>query len=257
MQHSTDIANRIKGGPTRGIGPRSIYLCWALFVISNGTTGGALALNVSVSAKPLSIGSEFEAFVDARSLPRPYDMGNIVLRILCHTPNGSKASYPVLFHENYLARGRLYRKTLSWPANCAEWIRLDDASVSLLVGKTDGPSASVSVNQGAINGSAANLSPPLAAPQLTGPSHGSVFNYYPRHITLRWAPVRGAYSYTVLAEMGYQGQWSSYLNVPNIKTTSYSFKFVGAQPGRWRVWAVTSDGSIGQSSGWWEFRFTQ
>jgi len=39
-------------------------------------------------------------------------------------------------------------------------------------------------------------------------------------------------------------------------STTYTFNFVGAQPGRWRVWAVNGSGMPGSKSGWREFRFT-
>jgi hypothetical protein len=42
-----------------------------------------------------------------------------------------------------------------------------------------------------------------------------------------------------------------------IFTTSYTFDFVGAQPGRWRVWAVGVAEQDGPQSDWWEFNYTQ
>ena len=37
----------------------------------------------------------------------------------------------------------------------------------------------------------------------------------------------------------------------------YAFDFVGAQPGRWRVWAAGSGKLEGLKSGWCEFRYTK
>jgi hypothetical protein len=42
-----------------------------------------------------------------------------------------------------------------------------------------------------------------------------------------------------------------------LESTSYTFNFVGAQPGRGRVWAVNGSGMPGAKSGWRQFGFTQ
>jgi hypothetical protein len=44
--------------------------------------------------------------------------------------------------------------------------------------------------------------------------------------------------------------------IPRITGTSYNFNFVGKQPGRWRVWAVSATGEGGPKSGWWTFEYT-
>jgi len=107
--------------------------------------------------------------------------------------------------------------------------------------------------------------PGLAAPAQLSPANGSVFENYPRTTRLQWSPVPGAATYTVeidAYDVG-SGRWFSDLAgkpwglVPNIKETSYTFDFVGAQPGRWRVWAVDANGQEGPQSGWWEFRYTR
>ena len=41
----------------------------------------------------------------------------------------------------------------------------------------------------------------------------------------------------------------------NLGTNSYTFDFVGAQPGRWRVWAVDVNGQKGPKSDWWGFSY--
>jgi hypothetical protein len=44
--------------------------------------------------------------------------------------------------------------------------------------------------------------------------------------------------------------------VEQVSGTSYTFDYVGAQPGRWRVWAIdTSTGAQSPKSGWWEFEY--
>jgi hypothetical protein len=57
------------------------------------------------------------------------------------------------------------------------------------------------------------------------------------------------------------GQWCTdvgrkWVLSPALSGTSWTFDFVGAQPGRWRVWAISSTGSPGPKSGWWTFTYT-
>jgi len=99
----------------------------------------------------------------------------------------------------------------------------------------------------------------LTAPQPLAPANGSEFNQFPRKTTLKWSPVTGAVAYKVEAE--YQtpdtGEWSRATPSNEIKATEYEFEFPGAQPGRWRVWAVDANGHEGPKSDWWTFRYTQ
>jgi serine/threonine protein kinase len=44
--------------------------------------------------------------------------------------------------------------------------------------------------------------------------------------------------------------------VSDIKQTTYTFNFVGAQPGRWCVLAVDASGQKSPTSGWWTFTYT-
>lgn len=99
----------------------------------------------------------------------------------------------------------------------------------------------------------------LQAPRQISPQHGSIFNFYPRTTTLRWMPVNGAASYTVEVDY-FDTSWitergQTYIIAPNLTTTSFTFSFVGAQPGRWRVWAVGATGQVGPKSSWWEFKY--
>ena len=106
---------------------------------------------------------------------------------------------------------------------------------------------------------------PSNAPRQLSPKHKSVFNHYPRTTTLRWQPVKGAVSYTVEIDCFHcceSGKWCSEVNgnttiVSNLNQTEHVFDFVGAQPGRWRVWAVFNNGKSGIKSPWWEFRHTK
>jgi len=105
----------------------------------------------------------------------------------------------------------------------------------------------------------------LAAPILLNPKCGATFNIYPRTTHLQWRAVPGATSYTVeidCFDCCVAGKWCTevgrtWLVVPNIRTLSYSFDFVGAQPGRWRVWAAGSGRLEGLKSEWCEFRYTK
>ena len=47
------------------------------------------------------------------------------------------------------------------------------------------------------------------------------------------------------------------LRAPNLSEATYTFNFVGAQPGCWRVWAVDEQGHEGPKSPWWEFVYTK
>ncbi len=105
----------------------------------------------------------------------------------------------------------------------------------------------------------------LPAPTQLSPIDNQAFDIYPRVTKLEWAPVEGAASYKV--EIDYcQGfkktpqcidpQALSNRTIPspvNLKTTSYEFSFLGAQPGRWRVWAIDRDGREGFKSAWRTF----
>lgn len=105
----------------------------------------------------------------------------------------------------------------------------------------------------------------LAAPVLLSPKCGSVFSIFPRTTHLQWEAVPGATSYTVeidCFDCCVDGKWCTdvgrtWLVVPNIRTLSYTFDFVGAQPGRWRVWAAGGGRLEGFKSGWCEFRYTK
>lgn len=101
----------------------------------------------------------------------------------------------------------------------------------------------------------------LPAPQQVGPINGKTFYHYPRQTKLMWYPVQGAESYTVEVDY-YDTDWvtnrgQTYILAPNIHQTSFFFNFIGAQPGRWRVWAVDSQGVAGQKSPWWMFKYTK
>ena len=113
----------------------------------------------------------------------------------------------------------------------------------------------------------------LPAPLLLTPDEGAVMNHYPRKTTVKWEPVIGAASYTV--EIQYSDgsdsdvrEWldlgehlrnfpaARYVPPVRISNTSFSFEWIGANPGRWRVWAIDSAGKEGIKTEWRHFRYS-
>ncbi len=113
----------------------------------------------------------------------------------------------------------------------------------------------------------------LPSPQLLSPDAGAVMNNYPRKTTVTWEPVIGAASYTV--QIQYAGkidsevaEWydldeyfryypgANYVPPVRISTTSFTFNYIGAGLGRWRVWALDASGKEGIKSEWRRFRYS-
>jgi hypothetical protein len=103
--------------------------------------------------------------------------------------------------------------------------------------------------------------PILASPKLVSPADGSVFNSYPRTTTLAWSPVDRASKYIVEIMACSTSNPLDCFIWPNdrppyeTKSTSYTFNFVGSQPGKWRVTAVEANGIHGTPSDWWNFSY--
>jgi thiol-disulfide isomerase/thioredoxin len=101
----------------------------------------------------------------------------------------------------------------------------------------------------------------LVAPKLLSPSDGAVFEHFPRLTTLVWGEVAGAAGYMVEWDYKSSDVWTSDVRgtAAAFRTTEpvFVFQFAGAQPGRWRVWAVDANGNAGPKSGWREFRYTK
>ena len=106
----------------------------------------------------------------------------------------------------------------------------------------------------------------LPAPIQLSPAKDSVFDHYPRLTKLKWSPVEGAASYKVEVDYcdGAVKNRSGCINpqpltlknnppMSGIVDTTYESDFVGAQPGRWRVWAVDKEGREGFKSPWRRF----
>jgi hypothetical protein len=108
----------------------------------------------------------------------------------------------------------------------------------------------------------------LPAPLQLSPQDNEVFDIHPRTTTLAWNPVVGAISYGVeiescwnvstgtrvrLADDGECINPSPYDEKFALDGTTYEFVFKGAQPGRWRVWAIGKDHWPGLKSAWRRF----
>jgi peroxiredoxin/outer membrane lipoprotein-sorting protein len=105
------------------------------------------------------------------------------------------------------------------------------------------------------------LDHPLLAPKLVSPENLSHFDHYPRTTVLVWEAVPGAAGYRVETDYGYSNKWASEdrgdAYTVDVTTTTYTFDFVGAQPGRWRVWAFDASGREGVKSAWREFVYSR
>jgi tetratricopeptide (TPR) repeat protein/alkyl hydroperoxide reductase subunit AhpC len=116
-------------------------------------------------------------------------------------------------------------------------------------------------DQRRMNGATPPGAASLAAPKLLSPADGAVLEHFPRETTVVWNEVPGAVAYVVEWDFKDNSGWASERNsVPARVHTAQpvaTFRFVGAQPGRWRVWAVDAAGADGAKSEWREFRYTQ
>ncbi len=100
-----------------------------------------------------------------------------------------------------------------------------------------------------------------AAPSQVSPEDGAVFSISPRTMTLSWQPVPGAAKYMVEVDAFgacTAGRFCSDVDGATQITDAggalnTQVTFVGAQPGRWRVWAVDAAGKTGRKSPWREF----
>lgn len=94
----------------------------------------------------------------------------------------------------------------------------------------------------------------LVAPGMLSPADGTSFNNFPRTITLVWSPVTGADKYVLEVQYS-DGTWHA-LTTQELTATTYTFNFIGMQPGRWRVRAKTNSGTEGAWSNYRGFVFT-
>ena len=102
-------------------------------------------------------------------------------------------------------------------------------------------------------------------PKLVSPAAGTVFDAFPRTTHFDWRDVPNATNYVVEIDClncCEQGKWCSELAPPkSVKRTvtgsALTFEFFGAQPGRWRVWALFAGGREGPKSDWSTFSYTR
>jgi hypothetical protein len=94
------------------------------------------------------------------------------------------------------------------------------------------------------------------APVLVSPKNGTALSHYPRTTTLAWQPVTSAVSYVVERAFLSGTTWNPYpqVVVSGNGNASYTFDFVGDQPGRWRVTAFDGIGNSTPSA-WWTFSY--
>jgi hypothetical protein len=105
----------------------------------------------------------------------------------------------------------------------------------------------------------------LPAPVQVAPDDGAVLTAVPRRTRLEWHSVTGAATYRVELDfcdgrrdlVGCVAPRPLYREprMDGIAGTSYEFLFIGAQPGRWRVVAVDSEGREGFFSPWRVFDY--
>lgn len=100
----------------------------------------------------------------------------------------------------------------------------------------------------------------LTAPEQVSPVNGEKFENSITQAALKWKTVSGAASYTVEIDSydSNTGKWLSESSgsdvVSGISGTSHFFEFMeGIEQYRWRVWAVSSEGTESSRSGWWTF----
>jgi hypothetical protein len=107
-----------------------------------------------------------------------------------------------------------------------------------------------------------NTWPQMTTPILTNPANNVIFGHYPRALTLSWKMVPAAAGYKL--EIAFcDAARTTCANYPTVTISDplqsdYTFYFVGAQPGKWRV--TTLGGSVyrdSTASGWRWFTFTQ
>lgn len=98
----------------------------------------------------------------------------------------------------------------------------------------------------------------LRTPAQYTPADGSHFTNFPRTITLSWQKINETAQYIVDVDCFHcdeVNRWSNDVGKTYIRenvgtNTSYTFDFVGDQPGRWRVTAIDSVGNTSVPSPW-------
>jgi TonB family protein len=98
----------------------------------------------------------------------------------------------------------------------------------------------------------------LPAPLPISPANQARLHGEPRTVTLEWSKVPGAVGYGLETDFYGGGHWRSETGpnrVERVTNPSFTYEFVGNQPGGWRVWAIDKDGHPGRVSAWSVFTF--
>jgi hypothetical protein len=113
-------------------------------------------------------------------------------------------------------------------------------------------------------GPTADAAPP-PAPQPLSPPTGTLFTHFPRATTLVWSGVSDPSApVTYRVEVQFcQGSANNPTNCADrpsycpgvVTSTTCSFNFVGAQPGRWRVRSTDAAGNQSAFTDWSTFEF--
>lgn len=102
---------------------------------------------------------------------------------------------------------------------------------------------------------------PPATPALLAPANRTVFDHYPRTTTLVWTSVPGAVAYQVEVEFCQPPECVDGETAPLVydgaSIPTYTFEFVGRQPGRWRISAIGANGLRSPKTGWWIFYYSR
>jgi hypothetical protein len=107
-----------------------------------------------------------------------------------------------------------------------------------------------------------NTTAQMETPILTNPAANIVFDQYPRTITLSWKMVPAAAGYYLEIAYCQAGEIDcvSYpaVTITDPLTSDYTFSFVGAQPGKWRVTTLGAPTYRNSTASAWRwFTFTQ
>lgn len=93
---------------------------------------------------------------------------------------------------------------------------------------------------------------------------GATYDHFPRKTTIMWTGVSGATSYVVDIDCLHcckSGKWCSEVGemwkTEKVQDTSYTFSWVGANKGRWRVSAIDKLGKKHAASDWCYFDYTR
>ena len=212
----------------------------------NPNTRGVTALKITVS------GTNVKVHAWGQCTPTDCDWGD--MQAYAYAPNvssnlaASAVAVSVVHKESFAERLMILRSS-GTQLQAATYTRFTD---------TSGRTAYADVEM-------FKRKAPCTAPKQLAPPNGSTFNKFPRTTTLKWQAVSCAKSYTVEIDCFMcceANKWCTdvgkeYKLVPNVNATQYTFDFVGAQPGRWRVWAVDASGKPGPKSTWWGFKYTK